>query len=99
MLLEDAILEQTENILTCELGKVAAATVTESLPTHSNPKAKLPSSLTKVPAKADENEIKEEIFRDLKVNWKRVAYIAGSIIETLPNNSAHGNNIISVDKS
>lgn len=92
MLLEDAILEQTENILTSEMGKAAADTVTESLLTYSMTKTKLPSKLTDVPVKAEKNEIKEEIFLNLNVNWKRVAYKAGSIIETIPNNPAHDNN-------
>lgn len=92
VLLEDAILEQTEHILTCETGKAAADAVTESLLTSSTPKAKLPSSLRNVPAKTEKNELKEEIFLNRKVNWKRVAEVAGSIIETLPTNSAHVNN-------
>lgn len=90
--MEDAILEQTENILTCEMGKAAADAATESLLTYSTPKAKPPSSLANVPVKAETNEIREEILLNLKVNWKRVAYVAGSIIETLPNNSSHDNN-------
>lgn len=86
MLLEDAILEQAENILTRETGKAVADTVTESLLACSTPKTKLPSNLTNVPVKADKNEIREEVFMTLNVNWKRVAYIAGRIIETIPIN-------------
>lgn len=92
MLLEDAILEQVENILTSETGKAVADTVTKSLLTYSTPKTKLPSNLTNVPVKAEKNEIREEVFMNLNVNWKRVAYIAGHIIETIPNNPAHDNN-------
>lgn len=68
MLLEDAILEQTENILPSEMGKAAADTVTESLLTYLMTKTKLPSKLTNVPVKAEQNEIKEEIFLNLNVN-------------------------------
>lgn len=92
MLMEDAILEQTENILTSQTGEAAADAVAESLLPYSTPKAKLPSSWTNVPATAEKNETKEERFRNLKVNWKQVACIAGSIIETLPSNSGLDNN-------
>lgn len=92
MLLEDAILEQTENILTSGTGKAAADSVTESLLTCSTPKTELHSNLTNVPEKAGKNEIKEEIFLNLNANWKRVAYIAGRIVETIPNNSGHEDN-------
>lgn len=88
-LLEDSILEQTENILTSQSGKPSAAAVSESLLASSPPGAKLPSSFTNIPSRAERHKVKKEIFLNLKLKWQRVAYIAGSIIETLPNSAAH----------
>lgn len=90
VLLEDAILEQTEYLLTSESGKAAADAVTESLLTYSPPKTKPPSGLTNIPAKAKRTKVKKETFVSLKLKWQRVAHIAGSIIETLPNNAVNG---------
>lgn len=92
VLMEDAILEQTEKILRSETGRAAAETVTGTLLTGSAPKTAQPPHLTNVHVKGEKNEIKEEVFLNLNVNWKKVAYIAGRIIDTIPNDPARDDN-------
>lgn len=89
-LLEEAILEQTENILMTEMGKAAADTVTKSLLVLSSAST-APSKIKNVQKKA-ENENKEETLLNVNADWKKVAYIAGGVIESIPNNVAHNNN-------
>lgn len=87
-LLEEAILEKTENILMTEMGKAAADSVTKSLLVLSST---VPAKIKTAQKKA-ENENREEMLLNVNANWKKVAYIAGSVIESIPNNVAHNNN-------
>lgn len=87
-LLEEAILEQTENILMSEMGKAAADTVTKSLLVLSSAST-APSKINNVQKKG-ENEDKEGTLLNVNANWKKVAYIAGGVIESIPNSVALG---------
>lgn len=89
-LLEEAILEKTENILMTEMGKGAADSVRKSLLALSSA-SKAPAKIKNVQKHA-ENEKKEETLLNVNANWKKVAYIAGGVIDSIPNNVAHNNN-------
>lgn len=72
-----------------EMGKGAADSVRKSLLALSSA-SKAPAKIKNVQKHA-ENEKKEETLLNVNANWKKVAYIAGGVIDSIPNNVAHNN--------
>lgn len=90
---EEAILEQTENILLTEMGKAAADAVKKSLLSLS------PASDTTVPSddkqggeKEEKPEEKEEVLLNINVDWHQVASLANELLVGLPAGLNNQNN-------
>lgn len=82
---EEAILEQTENILWNEMGKAAADAVTKSLLSLSSATTNTAPSNTKdAPEKVETTVDKEKAFLNVNANWKKIACVAGGVIESIP---------------
>lgn len=95
---EEAILEQTENILLVEIEKAAADAVKKSLVSlspASNTTA--PSNITDNPDKEEKTADKEEILLNINVDWQQVASLANDLIESIPKDqSGKSNNVLTV---
>lgn len=78
-------MEQTENILWNEMGRTAAASVTKSLLYLSSV---TPSNKKDAPEMTETAEDKEKVLLNTNVNWKKIAYIASGVIESIPNSLA-----------
>lgn len=72
-----------------ELGKAAADAVTKSLLSlSSSSKSAAPCDVKNAGKKGEENSL---LY--LNADWKKVAYIAGGVIESIPNSKANSNRI------
>lgn len=83
---EETILEQTENILTSEMGRAAAEAVTKSLLSLSSPSnVKEPQCVIYAAESAKVKNVTKDqnALLNVTANWKHVSYIAGGIIESI----------------
>lgn len=76
---EEAVLEQTENILESEIKKAAVDVVTNSL-------AKLSSiTLSKTALNCSEKSTaQEETLLNINSNWEEIIFLADFLIESIP---------------
>lgn len=76
---EEAVLEQTENILETEIKKAAADVVTNSLATMSS----ITLSET-APNSSEKSTAQEKILLNINSNWEEVIFLADFLIESIP---------------
>lgn len=84
---QEAILEQTENILLTEMEKAAADAVKKSLLSLSP--AKKQSS-----EKEENPEGKEEVLLNINVDWNQVASLANELLVAAPSGFKSQNNAV-----
>lgn len=76
-----------------ELGKAAAGAVTKSLLSlSSTSKSAAPPDVKNASENAGKKG-EEKSLLYLNADWKKVAYIAGGVIESIPNSKANSNRI------
>lgn len=76
---EEAILEQTENILENEIKKAAADVVTNSLATMSTI-----TLSTTAPDNSEKAAAQEKILLNMNSNWEEITFLVDFLIESIP---------------
>ncbi|XP_075898705.1 uncharacterized protein LOC142899137 [Nelusetta ayraudi] len=90
---EEAILEQTENILLIEMGKAAADAVRKSLLSLSSASnTTAPSDIKQSRGKEEKPREKEEILLNINVDWDQVASLANELLDSIPSGLNNQNN-------
>lgn len=82
---EEALLEQTENILESEIKKAAADVVTNSLAKMSY------ITLSKTaPNGSEKSTAQEETLLNINSNWEEIVFLADFLIESIPERERFG---------
>lgn len=92
---EEAILEQTEDILLSEMGKAAADAVKKSLLLLSpSPNTTTPSVVQQSQEKEEKPEERGEVLLNINVDWNQVASLANELLVGIPSGLNNKNNTV-----